>query len=387
MKWINFLHLYQPPTQSKEILDGVVAESYAKIISLLEEFPNLRLTMNISGSLLELFECYGHEGLIAAFSKLAHAGRIELVGSAMYHPILPLIPETEARAQIELHDSILKKHFGSAYRPRGFYLPEMAYSSDVGRIIADMGFEWIILDEIHAGKEKIDPTMRYRVNDLGDNLTLGVIFRNHFVSKTFPPEFILEHSELLAEPYLITAHDGELYGHWHKDDKGFYKKAFTNPHITLITASEYRDELTKEKEIAVMTASWESTTDELAAGIPFALWRDPQNTIHADLWKLAQKSADIIRAHSYDSKSKAAAHRLHRGMASCAWWWASERRLGPFSPVTWNPTEIEKGATELLSAVRTLQHLDPDARLEIEKMFGDLRYNIWNAHWKKRHDS
>ncbi len=396
MKWINFLHLYQPPTQSKEILDTVVRESYSRILQLLVDFPDLRLTVNFSGSLIELLVRNGHKKIVEDFAEHVKNGRIELVGSAMYHPILPLIPEQEIRQQINAHDEISRKYFGASFAPKGFYLPEMAYSDQIGQIIKNLGFEWIILDEIHAANTastkitKIDPEILYNIKDIG----LGVIFRNTGISKTFPPEYVVENSIFSKEKYLITAHDGELYGHWHTDDRGYYGKAFSHPEIQFILASDYIKEIAEagqitnlsknEKSITVREASWESTQAELENHIPFSLWNDPQNIIHEKLWALAHFSMKTIETSETDAHISGAVQRLHQGLASCSWWWASKRKLGPFSPITWNPKEIERGATELLEAVRTLKDIEGDTRVEAEKIFTDLHAAIWDTHWKNK---
>ena len=112
MKWINFLHIYQPPTQTAETLKLVTEESYLKIIELVETYPNFKITLNISGSLLELWVDHGYKSLIERYRKQIEAGKIELVGSAMYHPILPLLEEDEVIRQIELHNDICKKLLG-----------------------------------------------------------------------------------------------------------------------------------------------------------------------------------------------------------------------------------------------------------------------------------
>lgn len=378
MKWINFLHIYQPPTQEKNILDVVAKESYTLIPHLLEKYPNLRLTMNISGSLLELLEKNGYETLIKKYVRCVGEGRIELVQSAMYHPILPLIPEAEIRDQIDQNSVMLKKYFGNDCAPRGFYFPEMAYDKRTADILKSLGFEWIILDEIHAGHQTVDTQTEYVIKDNG----LKVLFRNPIFSKSFPPEFVDTHMNSIGDKYLITAHDGELYGHWHKDDKGFYEKTFSRLDISFLTASQYFIEIKKMgstvREIEVRSASWESTEDELKEGIPYGLWNDPHNQIHAGLWSLAHLAIESVEKNTASPEYISGKHYLDRGLASCAWWWASEKKLGPFSPVAWNPTEIKKGASELLGAIRTLGN--PDEKTQAEKISTSLFDLIWKKH-------
>jgi predicted glycosyl hydrolase (DUF1957 family) len=375
--WIDILHLYQPPTQSKDVVDMVVAESYRKILELLQTNPNLHLTINLSGSLIELLEKYHHHEVIRDFKTFVKNGQVELLGSAMYHPILPLLPEKEINRQITLNSALLTKHFGQDFIPRGFYIPEMAYGEKIVKAIRRAGFSWIILDEIHS-RAKIDFGARY----LGPN-GLGVIFRNSALSRTFPPEFIETHRSEIAGGYLVTAHDGELYGHWHKDDRGYYKKVYSDPEVATLTASEYLARLGRPQKIYLREANWESTPAELAAQMPYGLWQDPANDVHKKLDRLKRFALRTVEKHKDNPRYAIARDKADKGVASCAWWWASERVLGPFSPLTWNPDDVEKGANQLLSAVRSLKNIDPKIYLQAERYFNAVHGTVWELHWKK----
>lgn len=376
--WIDFLHLYQPPTQSKEVVDRVVSESYALIPRLMEVYPRARFTVNFSGSLLELMETHGYGELLERYRKLAKEGRIEFVGSAMYHPILPLLPEAEMHRQITLHEEISRRIFGSAYHPKGFFLPEMTYSKSAADVIRSRGFEWIILDEFHVPKGKPDSSVRYVIEGNG----LKVLFRDRTFSKTFPPEFILDHRAEVEGRSVITAHDGELYGHWHRDDRGYYEKIFTDPDIAMLTVSEYLDTLTREGSVSPRDSSWESLEEELVANNPFILWNAHDNAIHRALWEFALFVIDTVNNHQDDENYSLARGYADRGMASCAWWWATRARLVATSPVCWNPTEIEKGAREFLTAARSLRNLPLATRLKVESMHAGIDLLVWETHWK-----
>ncbi len=377
MKWVNFLHIYQPPTQSKEIVDRIVRESYSLIPALLEKYPKMKLTMNISGSLLELLDRHGHKEVIEAYRKLAKEGRIEITGSAMYHPLMPLTSPDMMRRQIKQNNAILKSYFGDAYTARGFYFPEMAYSAVAGEVVKELGFEWTILDEINASAP-VEQDITYKILDSG----LTVIFRNREFSRSFPPEFIMTNINRVPDP-LVTAHDGELYGHWHKDDKGFYEKAFTSSKIRMVTVSEHLLELKEGKAIKLRKASWESTPEEISAKNPYALWDSPDNEVHTKLWQFARLAEKIISAHHEDAHFALALATLDKGFASCAWWWASGRKLGPFSPVSWNPTEIEKGASMILNAVRSLKTIPLTERMKAEITFSAFHDLLWKEHWTR----
>jgi len=381
IKWINFLHLYQPPTQTKEVIDQIVRESYALLPRLMKQYPQLHCTVNFSGSLLELLEKYGYQSLLEEYRELVVANRIELVGSAMYHPILTLFPEEEIRRQIALQIEISRRIFGDAYHPKGFYIPEMAYSKKVADIVSSLGFEWIILDEIHFPKDKPDSSIRYVIAGSG----LRVLFRNRSFSKTFPPEFIVKHRMEIEGQTLIIAHDGELYGHWHGNDYNYYEKAFTEPGITMSTVSEYLEDLLQEETVAPRKASWESSEEELRARNPFILWNASDNMIHQALWKLIFFALRAVNDYSNDRNYALARGHADRGMASCAWWWATGAKLAGTALVCWNPTEIEKGAREIIAAIRSLETFPLETRLEAESMYARLSQLIWETHWKNNH--
>lgn len=376
--WINFLHLYQPPTQTKEILDQIVKESYILIPRLMKQYPHLRLTMNFSGSLLELMEIHGYQSILNEYRGLVESGRIELVGSAMYHPILTFFSEEEIRRQITLHTEISQRIFGNSYKPKGFYIPEMTYSKKVADIIYSMGFKWTILDEIHISECKPDNSVRYVIAHNG----LHVLFRSRSFSKSFPPEFIIKHRNEIDDQTIIIAHDGELYGHWHKDDHGYYKKAFTDPAIFMSTVSEYMNSLKQEKIFTPREASWESLEEELDEQNPFILWNNSDNMIHEALWKFALFTLETVSTHATDKNYTSARAHADRGMASCAWWWSTKANLIETAPICWSPTDIEKGAREFIFAIRSLTTLPLETRLDAERAYAKISQLIWETHWK-----
>ena len=148
MKWINFLHFYQPANQQKDILEAVVKQSYFPILEKISSLENVNLSINITGSLLELFERDGYNDLLNLLRDSVTKGKIELTGSCKFHALIPLIPEEEIKRQILQNQATINKILGFEYKPKGFFPPEMAYHPKLDKIIEEMGFEWIIMDEI-----------------------------------------------------------------------------------------------------------------------------------------------------------------------------------------------------------------------------------------------
>ncbi len=377
MNWINLFHIYQPPGQRPEIFKKVTEESYFLIIKLLKKYPRLKITLNISGSLLEQL---GREHrFIKELISLIKAEKIELTGTAKYHPILPLLPAAEIIRQIKLNDQTAKKFFGRLYRPKGFFLPEMAYSRPVGKIIRTAGFDWLALDEIHLRKKTVRPEIGYLIN----GLDLKAVFRNRQYSKSFPPEKIIKNfNRLKQEKFLVTAHDGELYGHHHRNWRVFSDKIFQSPKINFLTVSEYLKKLTLIEKISPRPASWESQPKELSRKNPYALWNNPDNFIQKELWRLDRLALAAIEKNSGDPNHCQARQRLDRAQASCGWWWASEKKPSAFSNIAWNPEQIKKNAQEMIEAVRTIQTVPKKTKLRAEKIYFQLMKKVWTHHWK-----
>ena len=147
MVWANFLHFYQPPTQKKYWVDRVTAESYRPLVQGLLANPNIRLTLNVNTVLCDLWVQYGHQDVIDGIRTLVTRGQVELTGSAKFHPLLPKMPKEEIKRQILLNEEGLQKYFGIG-RPNGFFPPEMAYDRYVAEVVAEMGYEWILAEEL-----------------------------------------------------------------------------------------------------------------------------------------------------------------------------------------------------------------------------------------------
>jgi alpha-amylase/alpha-mannosidase (GH57 family) len=91
MRWSNFFHIYQPPAWDEAIIRRACTEAYEPLAAILEAHPNVHITLNITGALIEQLVALGLDGVLRRFKTLAERGQIEFVGSAKYHPILTLI--------------------------------------------------------------------------------------------------------------------------------------------------------------------------------------------------------------------------------------------------------------------------------------------------------
>ena len=378
--WVNLLHFYQPPAADSETVVEAAEKSYKNIIAVLKKNPKIKFTLNLTGCLLEKLDKLGYYDLIADLKLLHDKKQIELTGTAAFHPILPLLPASEIKKNIEANQVILKKYFGENFQAKGFFPPELAFSAEVAKIVAALGYKWIILDEISAFGElnRLDYQKLYQEKNSG----LKFFFRSRSLSRTYVPITIFD---LIKKNYAgpaLTATDAELYGLRHNDTAAVFEKLIKRPEIETLTVSEFLLNLKEKVEVEPINSSWESTEAELKRGRPFALWQDEKNKIQKLLWQLTDLAIAAVNQYSADENYAYARAHLNRGLASCTFWWASARDFKLFSSISWNPDEIERGTNELIKSIRSLAGADTKAaKIAGEKLYIKIKQSIWHKHW------
>ncbi len=166
------LHIYQPPTQEREVTKQITQDSYRLILKILEK-TGAKITLNIPASLTEQLVRIGGEDVIRGIIALTKKKQIELTATAAYHALLPRLPEPEIKRQITLNNYLNKKILGSQiYCPDGFFPPEMAYSSKVGRVLKQHNYKWVILSELAYKRElgKVKHDVIYVKRDKNSNV-------------------------------------------------------------------------------------------------------------------------------------------------------------------------------------------------------------------------
>lgn len=382
MKWINFLHFYQPPGIDKDTISEVVKNSYSFITKVLKENRRSKITVNINASLLECLNEFGYNDLIKEIENFALKGKIELVISAAYHPILALVPFEESIRQIKISKEANKKFFPKI-KIKGFFFPEMVYDKKVSIYLKKIGIKWIILDELaYNGKfNKVDYAKKY----IDKNSGLQIIFRNREYSKDYPPKIILDllKKEKDFSKIVVSGTDAELYGDRHIDYTGDFYHAIRDKKVELLTVSEFLTDL-KEKEIVnPKIVSWDGSEKLLMEKHVLYFWNNPKNRIHKKLWELTNFALKIVEQNKKDKNYCWARKRLDMGISSCTYWWASQENVSLWNNKAWHPDLIIVGSKNLVRSVRSLSSISISQKLNAEKLFLQINGLVWGRHWKK----
>jgi hypothetical protein len=365
MYWSNFLHIYQPPTQTEGIVRRVTEESYRRLVRILKEAPGGKITLNINAILTEQLARYGLDDVIRGLRELAERGQIEFTGSAMYHPILPLIPRDEVIRQVKLNTDTNRRYFGEVYRPTGFFPPEMCYSYEVAKAVADLGFRWIIVDELSFDGKigSVEYDRIYNVEGLEDFLVFfkerpfsaGITYGKYPSAEPFLTAL---ENRLEKDTYLPTGTDGEVYGHHRPGQEKLLSDIFARGTPRTCTISELIKHFKRVDTVNPLRSSWSTWEDEMARGIPYPQWQYPGHELHRLQWRLTDFVLQTIKGASADwSRFPEARKLLDEGLHSCQYWWASCR---PW----WSVEMIEWGAQRLYGAVEALGEAIDEKRME-----------------------
>jgi hypothetical protein len=372
MKWANFLHIYQPFDQQPDILAAIVAQSYRPILENLQKNKKVHLTLNINGALLELFDKYGYQDLIKILKEVGLEGRLEFTGCAKYHAFLPFMNKEEIIRQIKMNDETNKFYLGEAYQPQGFFPPEMAFKEELIPIIEECGFKWIILDEIalNGKTESVDYTKLYKIK----NSALFVYFRERRMSNLImsavvrSPETLKEAmaNDLKSPRYLITAMDGETFGHHRPGLEKLLFDIFSTPEFDLVKISDLPKFYKETVEISPIKSTWASSPADIEKGIQFLSWSDPENAIHKWQWELLELVLKQVYALDKNSTTYPIVRKMmDSALASDHFWWASAK---PW----WSMEMIEDGAYRLLETLQAI----PDVSSNIIDRANKLYQNI-----------
>lgn len=382
MTWINFLHLYQPVNTNDQYIKDATERAYKRIISGLEQHPQIKFTLNISGCLLLRWDDLGYRDLYGRLKKLIARGQIELVGSAAYHPILPLLPKTEIIHQVKENEKIIKKYLGDDIRLRGFFMPEMAYSLAAAKTVKELGYQWLIVDDFAMTGETMNKSIDHNWN-YHDNSGLQIIFRSRYLSNHYVPDILPGLIARQKETAVITATDAEIYGLRHEDPTAEFEKLLERSDLKTSTVSEFLSIPRPVKKIKLISSSWESTAEEVKHGIPFAVWQNPKNKIQKLLWEFTALAIKAVYTNKKDKNIYWARWHLVRGLASCTFWWASGKDFRQvFGPIAWNPDEIDKGINELVRVIRSLDNAKTKiTKIKAEKLYIQIKQLVWEKHW------
>jgi len=200
------------------VFEQHVRDVYRPFLERLAEREFFPIAIHMSGPLLEWLE--GHESaLLDRIARLAVDGRLELLLSGFYEPVLAALPRLDRIEQIDWMRQAIKRRFG--VEASGLWLTERVWEPELAADLAQAGVRYALVDDRHflvsgfSGDRLHAP---FWTESDGKRVALFPIDeRLRYLIPFKPPADIVAYLRSLREggaPLAVFVDDGEKFGGW-----------------------------------------------------------------------------------------------------------------------------------------------------------------------------
>ncbi len=136
---------YDDRTSNERIVHKVAEKSYIptnrRLLKLLNDYPEFKLSLSITGTVIEQLEKWSPEAL-QSFKDIVATGRVEIVAETYHHSLAFFYSREEFERQVEMHKHKINQVFG--HTPKVFRNTELAYNNDVAAWADKAGYTGIL---------------------------------------------------------------------------------------------------------------------------------------------------------------------------------------------------------------------------------------------------
>lgn len=175
--------------------------------------------------------------------------------------------------------------------------------------------------------------------------------------------------------YLLTAMDGETFGHHRPGLEALLFEMYENVNLQTALMSDLFALFPKRILVSPVPATWALMEKDREQHKPFSRWYDEDNDIHEMQWKLTHLAIKALEtAPESDPGYSKAREMLDRALHSDQYWWASAR---PW----WSIEMIERGAKELYDAIQTTPGVSKTVVEEAKHLYHSIVFTAFD--WQR----
>lgn len=138
---------YEASTNNHRILRKVAEKSYlptnTKLLELLNNHPEFKLSLSITGTVIEQLEKWSPEAL-DSFRALVETGRVEILAETYHHSLAYFYSRTEFEQQVNMHREKIQSVFHVT--PTVFRNTELSYNNDIAKWAEKAGYLGILAE-------------------------------------------------------------------------------------------------------------------------------------------------------------------------------------------------------------------------------------------------
>jgi alpha-amylase len=236
------LHNHQPIGNFDGVFEGAFQDAYWPFLDVLEQHPEIPVTLHNSGSLLEWL-VDRHPDYIDRIRMLADRGQIEILGGPFYEPILACIPRRDRIGQMTAYSRYLEKLFGTPIR--GMWVLERVWEQSFAGDITQAGIEYTMLDDSHfksAGLRDEELFGYYLSEDEGRLLKIfpdsePLRYKIPFADPQDSINYLREVADKFPNAVVTFGDDGEKFGSWPGTKKHVYQDGWIHRFFDALKAN------------------------------------------------------------------------------------------------------------------------------------------------------
>jgi alpha-amylase len=228
---------YDTDRNNEQVFRKVADKSYrpmnALLQKLLDENPEFKLSLSITGTFLEQAEKWTPD-VLESFKKLVATGRVEIVAETYYHSLAFFYSRAEFEEQVKIHQRKIKELFN--FESKVFRNTELAYNNELGKWAEGKGFKGILAEGWDPILGWRSPNFVYRPKDtknislLLKNYRLSDDLAFRFSNKTWKewPLTTTKYTDWLKastsddQPLINLFMDYETFGEHQWEDTGIF---------------------------------------------------------------------------------------------------------------------------------------------------------------------
>ncbi len=200
------------------VFEQHVRDVYRPFLERLAQRDFLPIALHVSGPLLEWLEVH-EAAFLDRIAQLAADGRVELLLSGFYEPVLVALPREDRLEQVRWMREVLRRRFG--VEATGLWLTERVWEPELAADLAQAGVRYALVDDRHflvSGFARDRLHAPFWTESDGRRVALFPIDeRLRYLIPFKPPADAVAYLRLLREqgaPLAVLADDGEKFGGW-----------------------------------------------------------------------------------------------------------------------------------------------------------------------------
>jgi hypothetical protein len=230
VRFVFGIHVHQPVGNFDHVFDEHTRDVYLPLLKRLKEREFFPIVMHLSGPLLEWLE-KSHSSYLDMVGELAAAGKIEMLLSGYYEPILAALPREDRVEQIGWMRDAIQSRFG--VNAAGLWLTERVWEPELAADLADAGVRYVLVDDRHflvSGFQRHQLHVPWRTESNGKTVdVLAIDERLRYLIPFRPTSEIADYvKDLKSKGHRLSvfADDGEKFGGWPGTREWVYDKGW-----------------------------------------------------------------------------------------------------------------------------------------------------------------